>query len=100
VSCAFFAPLNGRDRIIAGGTESMSMVSTPWAGKPCPTTTSQHPDYAYWHGPHRQPANDFAKSAAKTRDEFSIPHQKAIKAIEGGKFKKQIKARDLWRKPT
>ncbi|MBF9221851.1 acetyl-CoA C-acyltransferase [Hymenobacter ruricola] len=80
------------DCIIAGGTESMSMVPTVgWKTVPNYQLAMQHPDYYMGMGLTAEAvANDY-KISRQDQDEFSYnSHQKAIKAIEGGKFKKQI----------
>ncbi|HEX8329940.1 MAG TPA: acetyl-CoA C-acyltransferase [Hymenobacter sp.] len=80
------------DCIIAGGTESMSMVPTVgWKTVPNYNLATKHPDYYMGMGLTAEAvANDY-KISRQDQDEFSYnSHQKAIKAIEGGKFKKQI----------
>lgn len=80
------------DCVVAGGTESMSMVPTVgWKTVPNFNLAQKHPDYYLGMG---LTAEAVAKDYGITReqqDEFSYnSHQKAIKAIKGGKFKKQI----------
>jgi len=80
------------DVIIAGGTESMSMVPTVgWKTVPNYKLALEHPDYYMGMG---LTAEAVAKDYSITRedqDQFSYnSHQKAIKAIQEGKFKKQI----------
>lgn len=80
------------DCIIAGGTESMSYI--PMGGyKPVPETNiaKTNPDY-YWGMGYT--AEAVAKEFGITReeqDEFAFySHQKALKALEEGKFVNQI----------
>ena len=78
--------------IIAGGTESMSMVPTVgWKTVPNYKLANDHPDYYIGMGLTAEAvANDY-KISRQDQDEFSYnSHQKAIKAIAGGKFKKSI----------
>ena len=80
------------DCIIAGGTESMSMVPTVgWKTAPNYKLATQHPDYYIGMGLTAEAvANDY-KISRQDQDEFSYnSHQKAIKAIAEGKFKKSI----------
>ncbi len=80
------------DCIIAGGTESMSMV--PIMGHKTALNyriASQHPD---WYLGMGLTAEEVAKDYSITRedmDEFSYhSHRKALAAIESGRFKDQI----------
>ncbi|MGI4822955.1 MAG: acetyl-CoA C-acyltransferase [Janthinobacterium lividum] len=78
--------------IIAGGTESMSMVPTVgWKTVPNYTLANAHPDYYMGMGLTAEAvANDY-KISRQDQDEFSYSsHQKAIKAIAAGKFQKSI----------
>jgi acetyl-CoA acyltransferase len=78
--------------IIAGGTESMSMVPTVgWKTVPNYKLATQHPDYYIGMGLTAEAvANDY-KISRQDQDEFSYnSHQKAIKAIAAGKFKQSI----------
>jgi acetyl-CoA acetyltransferase family protein len=80
------------DCIIAGGTESMSMVPTVgWKTAPNYKLATQHPDYYIGMGLTAEAvANDY-KISRQDQDEFSYnSHQKAIKAIAAGKFKQSI----------
>jgi len=80
------------DCIIAGGTESMSMVPTVgWKTAPNYKLATQHPDYYIGMGLTAEAvANDY-KISRQDQDEFSYnSHQKAIKAIAEGKFKPSI----------
>lgn len=80
------------DCIIAGGTESMSMVPTVgWKTVPNYKLANEHPDYYMGMGLTAEAvANDY-KISRQDQDEFSYnSHQKAIKAIKDGKFAKSI----------
>ena len=80
------------DCIIAGGTESMSMVPTVgWKTVPNYALAMKHPDYYMGMGLTAEAvANDY-KISRQDQDEFSYnSHQKAIKAIAAGKFAKSI----------
>jgi acetyl-CoA acetyltransferase family protein len=80
------------DCIIAGGTESMSMVPTVgWKTVPNYKLATEHPDYYMGMGLTAEAvANDY-KISRQDQDEFSYnSHQKAIRAIAEGKFKKSI----------
>ena len=80
------------DCIIAGGTESMSMVPTVgWKTVPNYALAMKHPDYYMGMGLTAEAvANDY-KITRQDQDEFSYQsHQKAIKAIQSGKFAKSI----------
>ncbi len=80
------------DCIIAGGTESMSYI--PMGGyKPVPETdyAKSNPDY-YWGMGYT--AEEVAKQyqiSREEQDQFAFEsHQKALKALEEGKFNNQI----------
>jgi len=78
--------------IIAGGTESMSLVPTVgWKTVPNYKLANEHPDYYMGMGLTAEAvANDY-KISRQDQDEFSYnSHQKAIKAIKDGKFAKSI----------
>ena len=80
------------DCIIAGGTESMSLVPTVgWKTVPNYQLATAHPDYYIGMGLTAEAvANDY-KISRQDQDEFAYnSHQKAIKAITDGKFKKSI----------
>ncbi|RYU83776.1 acetyl-CoA C-acyltransferase [Hymenobacter persicinus] len=80
------------DCIVAGGTESMSLVPTVgWKTVPNYKLSQKHPDYYLGMGLTAEAvANDY-KISREDQDVFSYnSHQKAIKAIEAGKFKEQI----------
>ena len=78
--------------VIAGGTESMSMVPmTGYKSALNYTISKKHPEYYLNMG---LTAEELAKEYEVTRemsDEFSFnSHKKAIKAIKGGLFKSEI----------
>ncbi|MBM3921868.1 MAG: acetyl-CoA C-acyltransferase [Sphingomonadales bacterium] len=80
------------DCIVAGGTESMSLVpAAGWKTAPAYSIASESPDYYLNMGLTAEAvANDY-KIGRDTQDEFSFySHQKAIAAIEAGHFKKGI----------
>jgi acetyl-CoA acyltransferase len=80
------------DCIIAGGAESMSLVPTVgWKTVPNYEIAATRPDYYLSMGlTAEMVANDYQISRID-QDEFAFnSHQKAIKAIEAGKFKAEI----------
>ncbi|HEX8428950.1 acetyl-CoA C-acyltransferase [Hymenobacter sp.] len=80
------------DCIVAGGTESMSMVPTVgWKTVPNYKLAQQHPDYYLGMGLTAEAVAQDYKISRDDQDQFSYnSHQKAIKAIQEGKFKEQI----------
>lgn len=80
------------DCIIAGGTESMSLVPTVgWKTVPNYKLAVQHPDYSIGMGLTAEAVAKDYNISRQDQDEFSYnSHQKAIKAIAAGKFKKSI----------
>ena len=80
------------DCIIAGGTESMSMVPTVgWKTTPNYKLATQHPDYYIGMGLTAEAVAKDYNVSRQDQDEFSYnSHQKAIKAIAAGKFKQSI----------
>lgn len=78
--------------IIAGGTESMSMVPTVgWKTVPNYKLAVEHPDYYMGMGLTAEAVAQDYKISRQDQDEFSYQsHQKAIKAIADGKFAKSI----------
>ncbi|MGI4887152.1 MAG: acetyl-CoA C-acyltransferase [Janthinobacterium lividum] len=80
------------DCIIAGGTESMSMVPTVgWKTVPNYKLANEHPDYYMGMGLTAEAVAQDYKISRQDQDEFSYnSHQKAIKAIKEGKFAKSI----------
>lgn len=80
------------DCIIAGGTESMSLVPTAgWRTMPNYDIVSDNGDYYLSMGlTAEQVANDY-KVSREAQDEFAYnSHQKALNAIEKGYFKEGI----------
>ena len=80
------------DCIIAGGTESMSLVPTAgWRTMPNYELAKDSPDYYLSMGiTAEQVANDF-KVGREAQDAFALSsHTKALNAIEQGYFKKGI----------
>lgn len=80
------------DCIIAGGTESMSLVPTAgWKTVPAYSIAKDEPDYYLSMGlTAEEVAKDF-KISREAQDEFSYnSHQKAINAIKNGYFKSGI----------
>jgi acetyl-CoA acyltransferase len=78
--------------IIAGGTESMSLVPTAgWKLSPNYKIAKEHPDYYLSMGlTAEEVAHDY-KIAREVQDQFSYnSHMKAINAIEKGYFKNEI----------
>jgi acetyl-CoA acyltransferase len=75
--------------IIAGGTESMSMVPTAgWKTVPAYSIAKDEPDYYLSMGLTAEAVAKDYKVSREEQDQFSYnSHQKAIKAIEGGFFK-------------
>lgn len=80
------------DCIIAGGTESMSYI--PMGGyKPVPETevAKSNPDYYWGMGYTAEAVANQYKISREEQDEFAFnSHQKALKALEEGKFANQI----------
>ena len=80
------------DCIIAGGTESMSLVPTAgWRTMPNYEIAKEYPDYYLSMGlTAEQVAKDY-KVSREEQDEFAFhSHQKAINAIDNGHFKRGI----------
>lgn len=80
------------DCIIAGGTESMSLVPTVgYKTVPTYSVAKEHPDYFLGMGLTAEEVALQYKVSREDQDEFAFhSHQKAIAAIEAGKFKNQI----------
>jgi acetyl-CoA acyltransferase len=80
------------DCIVAGGTETMSMI--PMGGhtiRPNPTLVEQWPDYFLNMGLTAENLAQKYSISRQEADEFSLrSHQKAIEAIQSGKFKEEI----------
>lgn len=80
------------DCIVAGGTESMSLVPTAgWKTVPAYSIAKEEPDYYLSMGLTAEAvAKDYSVSR-EAQDEFSYhSHQKAIAAIQAGHFKSGI----------
>jgi acetyl-CoA acyltransferase len=80
------------DCIIAGGTESMSLVPTAgWKTVPNYTVASTTPDYYLGMGLTAEAVAREYKVSREEQDEFSFKsHQKAMNAIKNGYFKPGI----------
>jgi acetyl-CoA acyltransferase len=80
------------DCIIAGGTESMSLVPTAgWKTVPAYSITKDEPDYYLSMGLTAEAVAKEYKVNRDEQDEFSYrSHQKALNAIEKGYFKEGI----------
>lgn len=80
------------DCIIAGGTESMSMVPTAgWKTVPAYSIAKDVPDYYLNMGLTAEAVASEYKVSREEQDEFSFhSHQKALKAISSGYFKDGI----------
>lgn len=80
------------DCIIAGGTESMSMVPVMgWKTALNFNIASKHPDYYTSMGLTAEQVSGEYSISRESQDEFSyLSHQKAVAAIEAGKFKDEI----------
>jgi len=80
------------DCIVAGGTESMSLVPTVgWKTVPNYKLAQHHPDYYLGMGLTAEAVAQDYGITREDQDQFAYnSHQKAIKAIQEGKFKDQI----------
>ena len=80
------------DCIVAGGTESMSMVPTAgWKTVPAFSIAKEDPDYYLSMGPTAEAVAKEFNVSREDQDEFSYhSHQKALKAISNGHFKPGI----------
>src|ERR1017187_1742303 len=80
------------DCIIAGGTESMTMVPTSgWKTVPAYSVTSETPDYYLGMGLTAEAVSKEYNVSREQQDEFSLhSHQKAMNAITNGYFKSGI----------
>ncbi len=80
------------DCIIAGGTESMSLVPMMgWKTALNYNITTENPDYYTSMGLTAEEVAKKYKIGREAQDEFAYnSHQKALKAIESGKFKDEI----------
>jgi acetyl-CoA acyltransferase len=80
------------DCIIAGGTESMTMVPTSgWKTVPAYSVTSETPDYYLGMGLTAEAVAKEYNISREQQDQFSLrSHQKALNAIQNGYFKSGI----------
>lgn len=80
------------DCIIAGGAESMSLIPMGgWRIVPSADVTLAHPDYYWGMGLTAEAVANEYKVSREDQDLFAFnSHQKAIKAIQAGKFKDEI----------
>src|SRR5204862_1265164 len=80
------------DCIVAGGTESMSLVPTAgWKPVPAYSIAKDEPDYYLSMGLTAEAVAKEYKVSREAQDEFSFhSHQKAINAIQNGYFKPGI----------
>jgi acetyl-CoA acyltransferase len=80
------------DCIVAGGTESMSLVPTVgWKTVPNYTIAKNNPDWYLSMGLTAEAVAADYKVTREDQDEFAyLSHQKAINAIKNGYFKEQI----------
>ena len=80
------------DCIIAGGTESMTMVPTSgWKTVPAYSVASETPDYYLGMGLTAEAVSKEYEVTREQQDEFSLhSHQKALNAITNGYFKNGI----------
>jgi acetyl-CoA acyltransferase len=80
------------DCIIAGGTESMTMVPTSgWKTVPAYSVASETPDYYLGMGLTAEAVAKEYGISREQQDEFSLhSHQKALNAIQNGYFKSGI----------
>ncbi|HKQ04432.1 MAG TPA: acetyl-CoA C-acyltransferase [Blastocatellia bacterium] len=80
------------DCVVAGGTETMSMI--PMGGhtiRPNPTLVEQWPDYFLNMGLTAENLAQKYSISRQEADEFSlVSHQKAVEAIQSGRFKEEI----------
>ena len=80
------------DCMIAGGTESMSMVPTMgWKTALNYNIAMPHPEYYLGMGLTAEQVAEKYKISREDQDQFAYQsHQKALNAIKAGKFKEQI----------
>jgi len=80
------------DCIVAGGTESMSLVPTAgWKTVPAYSIAKDEPDYYLSMGLTAEAVAKEYKVSREDQDSFAYQsHQKALKAIEAGHFKEGI----------
>lgn len=80
------------DCIIAGGVESMSLVPIGgWHNIPHPEVALAHPEYYWGMGLTAEAVAREYNVTRSEQDQFAYhSHQKALRAVAGGKFKGQI----------
>lgn len=80
------------DCIIAGGAESMSLIPMGgWRVVPHADVALAHPDYYWGMGLTAEAVAKEYKISREEQDDFSFnSHQKALKALEEGRFSEQI----------
>ena len=80
------------DCIIAGGVESMSLIPMGgWRVIPNPTIAKEHPDWYWGMGLTAEAVAKEYNISRQDQDMFAYEsHQKAIAAIQSGKFKDEI----------
>ncbi len=80
------------DCIIAGGSESMSLIPMGgWRVVPAADTALAHPDYYWGMGLTAEQVAKMYQISREEQDAFALSsHQKALKAIRDGKFKAEI----------
>lgn len=82
------------DCIIAGGSESMSLIPMGgWRVSPNPTVSKEHPDWYWGMGLTAEAVANEYKISREDQDKFSYnSHMKALKAIKENRFKDDIVA--------
>ncbi len=76
------------DCIVAGGTESMSLVPVGWKTVLNYGIAKDHPDWYSSMGATAESVSTEFNISREDQDEFALhSHQKAVKAIKEGKFK-------------
>ena len=82
------------DCIIAGGSESMSLIPMGgWRVSPNPTVSKEHPDWYWGMGLTAEAVANEYKISREDQDQFSYnSHMKALKAIKENRFKDDIVA--------
>lgn len=80
------------DCIIAGGVESMSVMAMGgWRIVPNPKVGKEHPTWYWGMGLTAEAVAQQFKVSREEQDEFALKsHEKALKAIESGRFKDDI----------
>ena len=80
------------DCIIAGGVESMSMMAMGgWRIVPNPKVGKEHPSYYWGMGLTAEAVAKQYNVSREDQDLFSVhSHEKALKAIQEGRFKNEI----------